>query len=330
MLRPIGRRLLVGVGIVFFVVTLTFALLNLAPGDPARLWVAPDADQATLDAARQALGLDAPLAFRYVRWLGAFVQGDWGTSIAMQRPVLSVIVDALPYTLLLTAASLFVTYVGGILIGVFQAMRHRSRLDTSLTVATLFVYGIPAYWLAVMLVLLFTYLPGRAGLPAILQLPAFGAQGLDAEFLSPVGRLVDRVKHLALPLTTLGLIGAAGTARFVRGAVLDVRRLDFVRAAVAKGLRSSHVSGRHVLRNALVPVVTLLGLSLPAMVSGTVFVETIFAWPGMGRVMVDAVLARDYPVVMATTAMFAFLVVLGNIVADLATMAVDPRIRDVA
>ena len=192
------------------------------------------------------------------------------------------------------------------------------------------IYGMPAYWLAVMLVLVFTYVPGRLGLPSILQFPAFGAAGLDAEFLTPLGRLADRLRHLILPLTTLGLIGVAGTARFVRGAVLDVHRLEHVRAARSKGIPPAVLRGRHVMRNALVPVVTLLGLSLPALVSGAVFVEAIFAWPGMGRVMVDAVLARDYPVVMATTVIFAALVVAGNMVADLATMAVDPRIRDSA
>lgn len=330
MLRPVVHRLLVGFGIVFFVITLTFALLNLAPGDPARLWVARDADQATIDAARSALGLDRPLAVRYVRWLGAFARGDWGVSIATQRPVVNVIANALPFTLLLAGASLLITYVGGILVGAWQALHHRSRLDTGITVVTLVIYGIPAYWLAVMLVLVFTYVPGSLGLPSILQFPAFGAVGLDAEFLTPMGRLADRARHLALPLTTLGLIGIAGTARFVRGAVIDVHRLEYVRAARSKGIPPAVVRRRHVMRNALVPVVTLLGLSLPALVSGSVFVESIFAWPGMGRVMVDAVLARDYPVVMATTVIFAALVVVGNMVADLAAIAVDPRIRDSA
>ena len=328
--RQVARRFVVGFGIVFFVLTLTFILLNMAPGDPARLWVAPDADQATLDAARQDLGLDRPVAIRYVSWLGAFVKGDWGTSIATQQPVVTIIANALPYTLFLALASLLVTYVGGIVVGAFQATHHRSLLDTGVTVATLVVYGVPAYWLAVMLVLVFTYLPGRLGLPAFMQFPAFGAAGLDAEFLSTPGRVIDRLRHIALPLTTLGLIGVAGTARFVRGAVLDVIRLDHVKAARAKGIATGAIHRHHVMRNALVPVVTLLGLSLPALVSGAVFVEAIFAWPGMGRVMVDAVLARDYPLVMATTAMFAALVVIGNVAADLATLLVDPRIREAA
>ena len=206
---------------------------------------------------------------------------------------------------LLSGASLLVTYLGGILIGIVQAKRRGSAVDTGLTVSTLFVYGMPAYWLAIMLVLVFAYASARHGWPAWLRFPALGVASLDADFLTPAERAVDRLRHLALPLVTLGLIGVAGTARYVRGAVLDARSLPFVQTARARGLSPMAVELRHVLRNALLPVITLLGLSLPALFSGTVFVEVIFAWPGMGRVMVDAVSGRDYPVVMAITAIFA-------------------------
>jgi peptide/nickel transport system permease protein len=327
MLRQVSRRLAIGVGVVFVVVTLTFVLINLAPGDPARLWIGPGAGAAELEAARVALGLDRPLPVRYAAWLWSFVRGDWGISLTQQRPVMRVIADALPHTLLLSITSLLVTYLAGVALGAFQAMRRRSALDTGLTVGSLVVYGMPAYWLAIMLVLVFSYGAARWGWPAWLRLPAMGVTALDAEFLTPGQRVVDRLRHLALPLATLGAIGAAGTARFVRGAVLDVRSLDFVRSARARGLSPRRVETRHVLRNALLPIITLLGLSLPALVSGTVFVEVIFAWPGMGRVMVSAVAARDYPVVTATTAIFALLVVAGNLLADLLYAAADPRLR---
>jgi peptide/nickel transport system permease protein len=178
-----------------------------------------------------------------------------------------------------------------------------------------------------MLVLVFTYGAARYGWPGWLQFPAFGAAGLDADFLSPGARLADRLRHLALPLATLGLIGIAGAARYVRGAVLDVQGLEYVRTAHAKGLPPVRVLSRHVLRNALMPVITLLGLSLPALFSGTVFVEAIFAWPGMGRALVNAVAARDYPVVMAATAIFGALVIIGNLLADLLYAVADPRLR---
>lgn len=325
MLRHLARRLAAGLGVVFVVVTLTFLLINLAPGDPARLWLAPGAGAEELATARHALGLDRPLPVRYVAWLAHFARGQWGASLQQQRPVSQIAAAALPYSVLLTGASLIVTYLAGITIGLFQAARHRSALDTGLTVATLTVYGMPAYWLAIMLVLVFSYGATRWAWP--IQLPAMGVAGLDAEYLSPWGRIVDGLRHLALPLCTLSAIGAAGTARYVRGAVLDVRSLDFVRTARAKGLSRWRVETVHVMRNALLPVITLLGLSLPALFSGMVFVEVIFAWPGMGRVIVNAVLARDYPVVMATTAIFAILVVVGNLLADLLYAVADPRLR---
>lgn len=309
------------------VVTVTFTLVNLAPGDPTRLWIGPAAGEAEVEAARRALGLDRPLLARYAAWVGNAVRGEWGVSLAQQRPVRRVIADALPHTLLLSGASLLLTYLAGVVIGVVQALRHRSALDTGLTVATLVVYGMPAYWLAIMLVLAFTYGAARLDWPFWLRFPAMGVAALDADFVSAWDRVVDRLRHLALPLATLGAIGAAGAARYVRGAVLDVRRQPFVRTARAKGLRPAVVVRRHILRNALMPVITLLGLTLPALFSGTVFVEVIFAWPGMGRVMVDAVGARDYPVVMATTAIFAVLVVVGNLLADLLYAVADPRLR---
>ncbi len=328
MLRKATRRMAIGIGLVFAVVTVTFLLISLAPGDPARLWVAPGATEADLANAREALGLDRPLPVRYAMWLADFARGNWGTSIAQQRPVSSIIRDALPHTLLLSGSSLALTYGIGILIGAFQAAKRRTRCDTTLTVGNLIVFGMPAYWIAIMLVLTFAYASARYGWPAWLQFPAMGVASLDADFLTPWGRLVDRFRHLTLPLITLSLIGIAGTSRFVRGAVLETRSHAFVNAARARGLPWPVVEGRYVIRNALVPVITLLGLSLPALFSGTVFVEVIFAWPGMGREIVTAVTARDYPVVMATTAIFAVLVIGGNLLADLLYAVVDPRMRE--
>ena len=330
MLRVAVRRLAAGLGVVLAVVTLTFVLITLAPGDPARLWIAPGAGAAELATQRHALGLDQPAPMRYARWLWHFAAGDWGTSLSQQRPVTEVIAAALPYTVELAALSLFLTYAGGVLLGVFQGFTRRKRLDQALTTTSLVVYGMPSYWLATMLVLVFAYAAARYAWPAWLQLPALGVTALDADFLPPLERLADRARHLVLPLLTLGAVGIAGTAPYVRGAVLDQRGRWFVRAAIARGLSPLAVRFRHVLRNAAPPVITLLGLSLPALFSGAVFVEWIFAWPGMGRTMVAAVIARDYPVVMATTAVFAALVVTGNLVADLLHAWADPRLRRAA
>ena len=310
------------------VASLTFVLLNLAPGDPARFWVGPGAGATELAAARRALGLDRSLAARYVTWLGEFVRGRWGMSLAQQRPVSSIVIDALPHTLVLTSLSLLATYLGGIILGLVQAVKQRTMLDTGLTAASLFVIGMPSYWLAIMLILIFTYGSVQMGWPAWLHLPALGISSLSAPFLSPGARLADRLRHLVLPLATLSLIGAAGTARYVRSAVLETRQREFVRTARAKGLAPRVVVLRHILRNSLLPVITLLGLSLPMLFSGAVFVEFVFGWPGMGRVMVEAVGARDYPVVMATTAIFGALVVTGNAAADLLYAVADPRLAD--
>lgn len=181
------------------------------------------------------------------------------------------------------------------------------------------MYALPGYWLGLMLVMAFTYW--------LRVLPAFGAAGLDADFLTGWAWLGDRLRHLTLPLATLTLIGIGGAARYMRGAMLDVLSEPFVTVARAKGLSGRTVMFRHVLRNALVPLVTLLGLSLPALFSGAVFVEAVFAWPGVGRVLVEAVQARDYPVVMAATTVSAVLVVAGNLTADVLMAWVNPRRR---
>lgn len=313
------RRLLTGAGVVLGVVLLTFVLLQAAPGDPVLRLLGPTATPEQVEAQRTALGLDRPLPLQFTSWLARFATGDWGTSIAEGRPVLEIVGDAWPATVLLVGSSLVLSYLLGIAVGAFQAARSGSATDTALSVATVTVFAMPGYWLALMLVMLFTYRLGA--------LPAFGAAGLDADFLTGWDRVLDRLRHLALPLATLTLLGLAGTARYVRGAMLDVRGDAHVLTARAKGLRGRTVLRRHILRNALVPVVTLLGLSLPALFSGAVFVEAVFAWPGVGGVLVSAVQARDQPVILACTAVSALLVVLGNALADLLVAWVDPRTR---
>jgi peptide/nickel transport system permease protein len=318
MLPAILRRAAAGLAVVIGVVTLMFFLIRLAPGDPALLLIGPTATAEQVAAQRKALGLDRPLPEQYAAWLGRFVRGDWGTSIATGRPVGAMIAGAWPATVELVGLSLILSYLLGIAVGAIQAVSG-GRLDTTLSVVTVTLFALPGYWLGLMLVMVFTYW-ARA-------LPAFGAAGFDADFLTGWDRVVDRLRHLALPLATLTLIGIGGMARFVRGAMLDVRSEPYVAIARAKGISPLRVTLRHILRNALIPVLTLLGLSLPALFSGAVFIEAIFAWPGVGRIMVEAVRARDYPVIMAATAVSATLVVLGNLLAETLTAWADPRLR---
>jgi peptide/nickel transport system permease protein len=318
MLPSLLRRAAGGLAVVAGVITLTFFLLRLAPGDPAERLLGPTATAEQIAAQRHAFGLDRPLPVQYATWLGRFVRGDWGTSIATGRPVRSLLAAAWPATVKLVGISLILSYLIGIGVGAVQAMARR-RLDTTISVVTVALFAMPGYWLGLMLVMVFTYWARL--------LPSFGSHGFDADFLPPAARLADSLRHLALPLATLTLVGIGGTARFVRGAMRDVRFAPFVTVARAKGISSRRVTLHHILRNALVPVVTLLGLSLPALFSGAVFIEAIFAWPGVGRVLVEGVQGRDYPVVMAATAVSAVLVVAGNLVADLLAAWVDPRLR---
>ena len=319
MLARLGQRLLAGLAVVLGVVTLTFVLLHLAPGEPIDIILGPTANPEQVAVQRRLLGLDRPLPAQFASWLGRFARGDWGTSIAQGRPVRAILGAAWPATVRLVGLSLILSYLIGLAIGVVQAARSRSRTDTLLSVSSVTLFAVPGYWLALMLVLVFTYWTQA--------LPAFGAAGLDSDYLHGGSWMIDRLRHLALPLATLTLVGIGGAARFARGAMLETLSQPFIVTARAKGLTTSRVVGRHALRNALTPVVTLVGLSLPVLFSGAVFVEAVFAWPGVGRVLVEAVQARDYPVVMAATTVSAVLVVAGNMVADAFAAWLDPRIR---
>lgn len=319
MLSRLVLRVASGAAVILGVVTLTFLLLHLAPGDPAVHLAGPAATPEQLQAIRAELGLNRPLFNQFADWLGRTLRGDWGTSVATGRPVLQLLGQAWPATAVLVLTSLAGSYLAGIAIGLWQVRASR-RTDTTLSTLSVTLFAMPGYWLAVLLVWLFAY--------QLRLLPAFGAQGLDADFLGPGARLVDRLRHLALPCLTLTLIGVGGAARFVRGALLDVSGEPFLVAAAARGLSATTVARRHLLANALGPVVTLLGLSLPAVFSGAIFVEGIFAWPGVGQILIQGVQARDYPVVMAAATVSAVLVVLGNLLADGLRAWVDPRIRD--
>jgi peptide/nickel transport system permease protein len=318
MLRHLATRVLSGLAVVAGVVMLTFFLLHLAPGDPARHLAGPTASPEQLAALRAELGLDQPLPIQFGSWLIRAGRGDWGTSLATGRPVAQMLADAWPATALLVILSLSASYILGIIVGLLQVGGSRAR-DTTLSTLSVTLFAMPGYWLGLLLIWYFAY--------TLRWLPAFGATGLDADFLSPGARFIDRLRHLALPWLALTLIGIGGAARFVRGALLDVKGSGYLAAAEGRGLTDGRITWRYLLRNALGPVVVLLGLSLPALFSGAVFVEGIFAWPGVGRVLIEAVQGRDYPVVMAAATVSAILVVLGNLLADLLGTWVDPRLR---
>ncbi|HIF06325.1 MAG TPA: ABC transporter permease [Gemmatimonadetes bacterium] len=321
----IARRLLGAIPLVLGIATLIFFVVNLAPGDPTARFLNPNTSPEAQEQVRVNLGLDQPLPIRYVRWLGALAKGDLGDSFSHNRPVVDIIQELLPNTLLLSFSAIGLAFILGILLGILQAVRQYSLLDSIASMVGLFFYSMPSFWLALMMVLLFSYGANVWDWP--IQFPASDVQDIEYAFFSPVEKVQDRLMHLTLPATSLALVLAAGIARFTRASMLDVIRQDFIRTARAKGLSEPVVIFRHALRNALIPVITLVGLYLPFLFSGTVFIETVFAWPGMGKLVVDSILERDYPVVMGGTLVFAVMVVVGNLVSDVLYAVVDPRIR---
>ena len=320
------RRLLAAVPLVLGIATIVFFLLSLAPGDAASFFVSPNVTPEVLEQIRRNMGLDQPVHIRYVRWMGAMLRGDFGVSLSRNQPVLDIVREILPNTLLLSACAFALAFAGGIVVGVLQAIRQNRATDGVLSVVGLFFYSMPSFWLALMLILVFS-LGARNLWDWPLWFPASGMSSVEYPFMSPPQQFLDRVMHLALPSISLALVLAAGIARYMRGSMLEVIRQDYIRTARSKGLSEARVIWKHALRNALIPVITLFVLYLPFLFSGAVLIETVFAWPGMGRLVVDAIFQRDYPVVMAGTFVFAVMVVAGNLVADLLYALVDPRIR---
>ena len=313
------RRVAAALAIILAVVTLAFFAIHLAPGTPfvpaGERPLSPDIEAGL----RAWFGLDRPLPAQYLSYLGAVARGDLGESFSQQRPVTLALKEAIPNTVVLAATALAIDLLLGLAIGALQAAYARRRLDTLLTHTTLFVYSLPTFWLGLVLLMVF----GQG----LHWFPVGGVTDpILHEGLSPIGRGLDRLRHLALPALTLGLVGAAGTARFQRAALLEALSQGFVKTARAKGLTESRVLLAHALRNALLPTITLMGLALPFLLTGSVVVETVFAWPGMGKLAADAVLGRDYPVVMATTMAASALVVAGSLLADVLYAAADPRV----
>jgi peptide/nickel transport system permease protein len=320
MIRDLLTRLATALLLVLAALSLVFLLAHLAPGDPAGLQRDPDLDAAGRAQLRHEYGLDRPLAEQYLRWLGgAVLHGDLGRSLRLHREVSDILAEAVPRTLLLTLVAYLVHLAVAVPLGVWMARRHGGAAERAVGALGLALHSLPAFWLGLMLVLVFARGLG--------WLPASGMHAPDHALLPWPARLLDTARHLVLPVVVLGLATAAGTARYVRQAVLEVLDAEFITAARARGLPERVVIWRHALRNALLPVVTLVGLNLPALLGGAVVTETVFAWPGMGRVAVEALWARDYPVILGAAGLSAVMVVVGNLLADLCYAVVDPRAR---
>ena len=322
MLRFIVKRLVQAIPLLLGIATITFAMVHLAPGDPMDMYIEQrfqrEVNPEVIELLRKKYGLDQSLPVQYAKWIGNIAQGDLGESFRYRRPVRSLIAERVPYTLQLALLALFFDALIGIALGIISAVRQYSRTDRAITVGSLVMYSIPGFWLALMLVLVFSV--------NLNWFPTSQTRSLDYELLSTPGKLLDRLWHLALPVFVLGVASAAGTARFMRNKLLDVLSEEYVVGARARGLSERAVILRHALRNALIPIVTIYGLALPFLLGGAVLIEKVFAWPGMGLLAVEAIGARDYPVILATSMIAAILVVIGNLIADVTYALVDPRV----
>lgn len=307
------------------VLSLTFALLRLAPGDPATFLLPPGATVADAARLRTDLELDRPLAVQYARWVTRTLHADLGRSFVDRRPVTSVLADALPVSLALGGASLLLSFLIGAAAGVVQAARHGKPTDFIITVLSVVLAASPAYWLGLAAIACFTYLTSTLDLPMWLRLPAVGMSTPGVE-LHGIAHLADLLRHSVVPVSLLAAIGAAGVARYVRTSALDVMHSDWLRTARAKGASERRVLAHHLAANLRAPLLTLFALALPGTVAGSVFIETIFGWPGMGRLMVASIVARDYPVVLGCAATYGALVLLANLGAELLLPWADPRI----
>lgn len=319
MRRLVAVRLLHAVVVLFLVTTIAFFLLHFAPGDPFS-FENPSIPQDVRDRLRAQFGYDRPALEQYVRYLQNVATGNLGFSHLMQVPVTRALAVTLPRTLLLMGLALVISFALGIRLGVYEVRHWSKRRARASGGLSLLIYSLPDFWLALMLLLTFAY-----------WLPIFPAGGMiDTvfhDYMGPGQAAWDRVRHLILPLTTLVLIVTALVARYQRVALLEVLPLDFVRTARAKGVDDDGVIGRHALRNALLPMITLAGLAFPALLGGAVFVEKVFSWPGMGLLIINAISVRDYPLVMASVVVGAGMVVAGSLLADIAYGLADPRIR---
>ncbi len=313
MARYLARRVLHALTTLLLVVTATFAIIHAAPGGPAVL-ADPKLTAVERQAIEQRLGIDRPLVEQYTRWIGRVVRGDLGSSFLYQVPNSAAIRERMPSTLLLAGSALAITLILGVAIGAYCAARPGTAVDHVVSVIASGAMAIPAFWLAMLLILVFAVTFG--------VLPAGGDVTAGAD-----PSLGDRLAHLVLPVIVLAAALTAEMLRYARSSTRSALLQPFVRVARGKGMTETRVRWRHALRNALIPVVTVLGLQLPRLVGGAAVTETVFSWPGMGRLGVEAALSRDYPLVLAITLVISLTVALATLVIDALYLWIDPRIR---
>ncbi len=321
MFNYVARRVLQIIPLLIGISIINFFIMHLAPGDPVLLLTDRNATQEEKARIRALYGLDEPLHVQYVKWLTRVLKGDFGRSFIDGRPVLDHIMDRLPYTLYLNFLVMILIYLFSIPIGITSALKQYSRFDHIVTFFAFLGQALPSFWFALLLI----YAVGIKS--SWLPISGVATIGVSLERYGLWAVIADRAKYLILPVTVISLGSMAGITRYMRSSMLEVIRQDYIRTARAKGLPENVVIRKHALRNALLPIVTLLGFELPLLFSGSAIIETIFSWPGLGLLSVRAVFQRDYQIVMALNMIGAFLMVAGNFLSDILYVLVDPRIK---
>lgn len=312
MIRTISHRLLGMLVVMLLVVTIVFVIVRITPGDPAAVMLGPDATSADIAALRTQLGLDRPLLVQYFQYLADVVRGDFGQSIFLGQPVLRALADRAEPTFFLTLFSLGIAVAIALPIGIYSAYRRGSAFDQSATTVAMLAASIPSFWLGLLMIQFFAVKLG--------WFPTSGYGGPGASFATRLG-------HLVLPAFALGIVSSALIIRFTRASMLDVLNDDYVRTARSKGMGEWRVILRHALKNAMIPILTIIGLTAALLISGAVVTETVFSLPGVGNLVVNAVLRRDYPVIQGALLVVAGLYVLINFLIDMLYILVDPRVR---
>ncbi len=312
--KYILQRLLIAVPVIFGVTVVAFFIMTLAPGDAVDMLISPGLSPEDIALKRQTLGLDQPVFVQYVRWLQEMLHGNLGYSFTNRQPVTERIFDRFGPTFTLAMSALLLSYIIAVPIGVLSAVRQYSVMDYSATIFSFLGVSIPSFFFGLLMIYFFSL--------KLDLLPTGGMQSVGQEF-----SFSDRLSHLILPMLVLSLQNTGIVMRYTRSSMLDVVRQDYVRTARGKGLQRQAVLVRHGLRNALIPVITLVGLQIPILLGGAIITEQIFNWPGMGRLTVEAINQRDYPTIMGLNLMIALMVVAGNLIADVLYGVADPRIR---
>ncbi|MBU5593288.1 ABC transporter permease [Clostridium sp. MSJ-4] len=315
MARYILKRILQAIPMLIFISILSFILIKMAPGDPVRSYVTPNMSAEDVERVRQNLGLDKPLPVQYAMWLKNVLKGDFGYSLINYRPVAAQIKERIPATLLLMGTSLITAIIFGIIFGLISAYNKNKWIDNVISVISYIGISIPSFWFAMILIVIFSQ--------QLRLLPSVGMHTIG------VDSTLDVIKHTIMPATVLSFQNFAVITRYIRSKAITEMKEDYVRTAIGKGVSSKKVFGTHILKNTLLPIITIIGMSLPNLIAGAFITETIFGWPGMGRLGINAIFSFDYPLIMAITMISALMLILGNLIADILYGVVDPRIKAV-